>query len=153
MITKVWIGSKIAFKRDCVNVRSPRECGNSRHFLKVPCVDGYLLARISSDASAGLVGPASVRLSTTVFLTAGYNAGRVRGPDQNLISRDTLVRMGCPPSGSIGFRINVRSQFPTSDPDPPSYNYPACPITGSLQSMHHGTPIETAWVILNCAGA
>jgi hypothetical protein len=50
------------------------------HFLKVPCVDGYLLARISSDASAGLVGPASVRLGTTVLLTAGYNAGRVWDP-------------------------------------------------------------------------
>src|SRR5213075_2558568 len=67
----------------------------SRHFRKVPCVDGSGLAREIFTSQAWSVLPC-VRPLSAVHMTAGHNALRGSGPGQNRAFDDAMAQVGCP---------------------------------------------------------
>ncbi len=66
-----------------------------RHVRFVPCVDGSGLARRIFTSQAWSVQPC-VRPFNAVHMTAGHNALRGSGPDQNLAFDNAMARVGCP---------------------------------------------------------
>jgi hypothetical protein len=61
----------------------------------VPCVDGSGLARTFFTLQAWSVQP-GVRPFNAVHMTAGHNALRRSGPDQQLAFDNAMARVGCP---------------------------------------------------------
>jgi hypothetical protein len=74
----------------------------SRRF--VPCVDGSGLARAFFTFCS--IGRCShcVRPFNAVHMTAGHNALRGSGPDQQLAFDNAMARVGCPDRHATGLR-------------------------------------------------
>ena len=83
-----------------------------RHVRNVPCVDGSGLAREIFTSQAWSVQPC-VRPVNAVHMTAGHNALRGSGPDQNLAFDNAMARVGCPDRRIDRLCITCCLPFPT----------------------------------------
>ena len=121
-----------------------------RRVRKVPCVDGSGLARRIFTSQAWSVLPC-VRPLGAVHMTAGHNALRGSGPDQQLAFKNALAHVGCPD------RWIDRVCITCCSPSQPSH-HAGCPARSrlsrkrdgflvSLAPSHHGPDHSSALVV------